>query len=248
MRKAVGKMGGQGRMKLWIVLAGAVIGVGFSPAMAGDEKGKQPPKPKQNREDDFRWRSGMRGPLGPGQGGRSPRPGLPGEPPREPGEFDELNGPEVTEAEIEEFLEMLSETLPNRYEKLSGIREKRPEAFRMMIRQRGSMMRQVLGAKRRSPVLAGLLLREHFIEEQLGELERRHRETSKMEKPGIEKEVQLILGDLFDVKMERQTLEIAQLEERLGKHKEMLEARKKNKDEILKREFERRFRPELSLE
>jgi len=165
---------------------------------------------------------GMGPPGGPGMpggpGGRPPRP---------------VN---VSSEEREAAVQFLKEHEPQRFAKLTELRESRPQDYERLLTQVAMEVKELRMLKDVDPKRYERRLEQRKLEYRSSDLaERIHGMQQGAEQEEMKKELRGVLSRLFDVRESEKESEVDRLEEEMARLRETLKKRKEAKDSIVDR-------------
>lgn len=134
-----------------------------------------------------------------------------------------------------EVLNYLQEFAPQKAEMLKMLAATNPKEYQGQIMLVMEEMMKARKIEQADPERYEQLVRMKALEEKTHVLGRAYRDASEAQKAKIERELQTLLVELFDLREEKRREEVARLEQRLAELKKSLEMRKQNKAEIIKR-------------
>jgi hypothetical protein len=147
-------------------------------------------------------------------------PKMPGPPP----------GPErfsfVSPEQTEQLMDFLEEHFPKRYRLLSRLQERNPRAFERHISELAPRVLELLLRTKEDPELGELLIEQQRLEDDLRDLVREYRsmdEEAEDAREGLRGKIEEIVARLVDIGLERREHEIAALERRLQRQRDMLQ-------------------------
>ncbi|MFQ5425442.1 MAG: hypothetical protein ACE5F9_15865 [Phycisphaerae bacterium] len=169
--------------------------------------------------------------------------GPPGRRPRPPGRFDrgdrgDRDGPpRLTPEDIDAGMTVLRDKLPDLYKKLSGLRERDPEAFLHAVRKLRPLMVEYFRLKERQPDMADTVMEEFRIEHQLRNLGRAYaqaREEDDTEAMDtLETNIRRLVERQFEIRMQRHHARLEDFRKRIEHQQRKLEKEvQRHKDEM----------------
>ncbi len=196
--------------------------------MDGDGPGDDMPPPPG--PDGGPGRPGrMRGPGGP-LGGPGFRGGPEGKPPLPP----------MTDEEIGKMLAFAQEHFPEMAKRFEDLKKDDPQEFRRAMRRVWPRMMILRETYARDPELGKTLVEERKLEEQIHTKVRSYRqERDPANKDKIGGELKQLLGQQFDIRLQRRRLELADLQKRLAEQTQRVDAWAAKKQENVQRQFDR---------
>ncbi len=182
---------------------------------------------------------------GPGRPGRMRGPGGPGGPMGGPG-FGR-GGPEgkpplppMTDEEIGKMLAFAQEHFPEMAKRFEDLKKDDPQEFRRAMRRVFPRLMMLRETYARDPELGKLLIEERKLEEQIHTKVRSYRqERNAGNKDKIGGELKQLLGQQFDIRLQRRRLEFADIQKRLQEQSQRLDAWAAKKQENVQRQFDR---------
>lgn len=212
----------------------------------GDDDGPPELRPPRRRgefghggEDGPRRGRGPRGEPydgdGPPRGGRGPGRGFPQ--PR----F------ELTEEVVQQVMAFLEDKLPDWHARLEQLRADNPEAFRGALRRVIPLVEEYKHLQETNPELAEKVLDEFRIEHRLRELARQHIEAvGDAEAQGkIEAQIAPLVRQQLEIRWLRQEAKLNEMQKRLDKDRERLEAERADVDGAVARRMKQIKRSEF---
>jgi len=194
--------------------------------MDGDGPDDGPPPPPPGRDGGPGRPGRMRGPGGPGFG----RGGPEGKPPLPP----------MTDEEIGKMLAFAQEHFPEMAKRFEDLKKDDPQEFRRAMRRVWPRMMILRETYARDPQLGKLLVEERKLEEQIHTKVRSYRqERDEGNKNKIGDELKQLLGQQFDIRLQRRRLELADLQKRLAEQTQRVDAWAARKQENVQRQFDR---------
>jgi len=172
------------------------LGNRVRPRPFDERRDGEPPSERSRRRGDFRDRQG----LGRGRDHVSPEM-------------------------IDRAMEVLSDELPDWYDRLSLLRRHRPEQFDRAMRRVLPIMREYLAMRESHPELARTIIEEFRIEGQLRSMGRAYREArdDPARREELEKEIIHLVQRQFELKMQRRTARLEEIARRLQREREKLQ-------------------------
>jgi hypothetical protein len=132
----------------------------------------------------------------------------------------------VSPEQAEQLMEFLQEHFPKRHRLLRRLQEHNPRAFERRVAELAPRVLELLLRTREDPELGELLIEQQRLEEDLRELVREYRVSDAEAELAPESQrgqIEEIVARLVDIRLERREHEIAALERRLQRQREMLQ-------------------------
>ncbi|MBI4581602.1 MAG: hypothetical protein HY718_18030 [Planctomycetes bacterium] len=177
---------------------------------------------------------GIDGPLrGPGGMGRGPD-----------GMGPDDRGAMIRPEEIAELLAFTEEHFPDVHDELVRRRQEGPRSLRQAVQRLGPSMKRLMLLMRENPREAEHVIRMQKLEMQLHRKRGRYQwARTDEERAAIREEMQRLLEQRFDLRIERLKVEIADLRQRLDEQTKRLEEQGQHKQQIIEDELARLFDP-----
>ena len=134
--------------------------------------------------------------------------------------------PFVSPEQTEQLMEFLEEHFPKRHRLLRRLQEHNPRAFERRVSELAPRVLELLLRTREDPELGELLIEQQRLEEDLRELVREYRaleDDAEAAREGLRSQIEEDVARLVDIGLERREHEIAALERRLQRQREVLQ-------------------------
>ncbi len=119
-----------------------------------------------------------------------------------------------------ECLEWLGKNYPEEAEKLTKLKDKKPELYRKHLRYRCEKYRKIMEAEEENPQLAGVLKQDLELKMKRGKLLRTIRaETDENQKEKLVKELKEVVSNRFDLIIKRKQMRYEQMSKKLERLK-----------------------------
>ncbi len=142
--------------------------------------------------------------------------------------------PVLTEKDIEEVMAWLKEWDPDRLQKMQSQRVENPDFFMELMGDGYQEMKKVLMLKQIEPARYEEMIKERKLDLQCRQLSEKYRTTEDAgQKTAIKNELNVIVGQLFDIRETGREKEVKELERRLTQLREIVEKRRTNKMQIV---------------
>ncbi|UCG32049.1 MAG: OmpH family outer membrane protein [Phycisphaerales bacterium] len=144
--------------------------------------------------------------------------------------------PFVSPEQTEQLMEFLEEHFPKRHRLLRRLQEHNPEAFEHRVSELAPRVLELLLRTREDPELGELLIEQQRLEEDLRELVREYRALdaeAEVAREGLKGQIEEIVARMVDIGLERREHEIAALERRLQRQREMLQEDLDNREQMV---------------
>ncbi|MEE8168909.1 MAG: hypothetical protein V3T70_00035 [Phycisphaerae bacterium] len=213
---------------------------------ADDGRGERKKRNKRRGGDRMKPRDGRRSSPSPDQRVFRDRPGDPDDvgPRRRPGprpdddpfSFDRPSQRrrgfqrDLAPEQLEEIFALLQEHFPEMYERLTNLRNERPEEFERALQRFIPFMRDVLNAE---PEMRVLMINDHRLQMQIERTAKRVRRAGAGEQNRIRKELRRMLEKQFDLRMQKHSRMIEHVEQRLSRQRDMFEQRMADKELLI---------------
>jgi hypothetical protein len=160
-------------------------------------------------------------------------PGMPG--PGGPG-FRPMKPAPVTEADRTAAMDWLKENEPARSEAMMRLKKERPEDYERMLQQVAMEIREMKALERKEPERYEARLKQRKLEYRSTELVEKIQAAGADQDTGdLREELRGVLSQLFDLREEERALELRRLEDEMARLRDVMEKRKKLKDDIVER-------------
>lgn len=142
--------------------------------------------------------------------------------------------PELTPAEIKEVMAFVETHFPIAYNVLSRVEARNPHVFQRRIQRMAPRIMDMKRAMQDDPPIGRLLIADFKIESEIIQLRRQYRETrDARDKQALRDELETLVGRQFDVQLERQTLLLDRLAQRVDTQRQRLERQAGRRDQIV---------------
>ncbi|MFQ5430220.1 MAG: hypothetical protein ACE5E1_07915 [Phycisphaerae bacterium] len=229
------------------LMVGGLIFMASAAAMAASAATTAAVRPPDDDDASAResQRGTDRGPLAGPRGRRRGRFSPPDDRPRGRHRWSREERPaEPSPRMIEEAMRILARELPEWHDRLAKLRTRNPRRFRQAVRKFLPIFREYMSLRERDPALAGMVIAEFKIEEQLRQLGRRYAAVPEdaPEREEMDRMIEELVKKQAEFRMRRREARLRDFKERLERQQERL------RHEIQKFEEEKEHLPELVAE
>jgi len=135
------------------------------------------------------------------------------------------------EKKKEEYIKWLKETYPDEFTRLEELKEKQPELYFRQMMVSGKKFGRIFEASKNDPELAAILKEDMALKQKRQELTKQISKANDREKADLIKELEVVIGQRFDLILKRKQIAYDKLRQRLEKLKEEV---KTSQDEVEK--------------
>ena len=128
------------------------------------------------------------------------------------------------EKKKEDYLKWLQENYPDEFTRLQELKEKEPELYFRQMMVSGKKYGRIFEASESDPELANILKEDLVLKQKRDELLKQISTAKDEEKAALTKQLEVIVGQRFDLILKRKQLAYDKLRERLEKLKEEVNA------------------------
>ncbi len=170
-------------------------------------------------------------------------PGLGPMPPAGEGRGGPMFGPDPERTR--RVMKFLKEHYPRMHERLAELQDRDPRAFHRQMMRMLPRLPELMGILERNPKLGKLMIEEHQLEMDIRDATMEyHRARTEATPAQMKERLRELIGKQFDIRQEKLQLMISEMERELARKKEQLSEQAAKKDEVIKRELERRLSAE----
>ncbi|MBI2570209.1 MAG: hypothetical protein HYV63_24670 [Candidatus Schekmanbacteria bacterium] len=143
---------------------------------------------------------------------------------------------ELSDQERAEALEFLMNGVPERRNELEALRREQPHQLDLMLRDALREKEHLAMLKREDPEAFRLAVQERSMDAKMSELGFQYRQAAdEGERLRVKKQLEELVGNLFDLREQRRAQEIQHLQAELARLTELQKKRKENRSAIVQR-------------
>jgi len=146
----------------------------------------------------------------------------------------------MTDDEINKLIDFAKVHFPEVADHLQQLRKDDPQEFRRALRRMWPRLMIMKETFDRDPQLGNLMIEDHKLEQQIhGKVRDYRQQRDPNNKQKIGDELRQLLGQQFDIRLQRRRLELADLQKRLQEQSQRLDTWAAKKQENIQRQFDR---------